>query len=172
MNESKTGVALQEELRQGIPFHSPGHEAFLALLRTADVAKQPYVALFRGEGLTFQQYNVLRILRGAGPEGLPTLEIAERMIERMPGVTRILDRLVAKGLVARTRGSRDRRRVWCAITPAGLELLARLDDPVCALDDVLFEGMGNDEVRALIAALAGIRARAGELQPPHNREES
>jgi DNA-binding MarR family transcriptional regulator len=79
------------------------------------------------QGLTLQQYNVLRILRGAGTEGLPTLEIAGRMIEQAPGVTRLLDRLQAKGRVRRQRSAEDRRQIRCWITPAGLELLERLE---------------------------------------------
>ena len=81
-------------------------------------------------GITPQQYNVLRILRGAGAEGLPTLSIGERMIEQTPGVTRLVDRLERKGLVERTPCAKDRRRVFCRMTAKGLELLKELDDPV------------------------------------------
>ncbi|MEJ2203021.1 MAG: MarR family transcriptional regulator [Gemmatimonadota bacterium] len=151
---------LQDELRQGRPFHSKGQEAFLALLRTADVAKRRFTDLLDAEGVTLQQYNVLRILRGAGGDGLPTLEIATRMIERTPGVTRIVDRLQAKGLAARGRRRDDRRRVWCQITSTGLELLAKLDDPVKKADGETVKGLSEDEVVRLIELLDRIRCTA------------
>lgn len=151
---------LQEELRQGRPFHSKGQEAFLALLRTADAAKRRFVELLEPEEVTLQQYNVLRILRGAGGEGLPTLEIGSRMIERTPGVTRIVDRLVAKGLVSRGRRRDDRRRVWCQISPAGLELLAKLDDPVRQADEETVRGLSEEEVDLLLDLLGRVRAIA------------
>lgn len=157
MDGSARGV--QDEIRQTRPFHSKSQEAFLALLRTADMARHRFTTLFETEGITFQQYNVLRILRGAGGKGLPTLEIGERMIERTPGVTRIVDRLERKGWVSRDRGRQDRRRVWCRITPEGLALLSRLDEPVAGTDDETFRGLSDDELQSLIAVLDGIRAR-------------
>lgn len=152
------GIRLQDEIRQAQPFRSRTQEAFLSLLRTADVAKRCFVDLFETEGVTFQQYNVLRILRGAGERGLPTLEIGERMIERQPGVTRIIDRLEKKALVTRDRGVEDRRRVWCRITPEGLELLARLDGPVDDTDRSIFAGLNEAEIDHLLELLDGMRA--------------
>lgn len=154
------GVA--EELHQARPFHSPAQEALLSLLRTADAAKRRFAALFSGAGVTFQQYNVLRILRGAAPEGLPTLDIGERMIERTPGVTRIVDRLERKGWVSRTRDSGDRRRVYCRITPPGLDLLESLDDPVNEIDNGIFEGVAEADVKRLAGLLDELRARMAE----------
>ena len=122
--------ALQRELRQRRPFNSPAHEGVVALLRTADLLRRHGSALLEGQGITLQQYNVLRILRGAGDAGLPTLEVAGRMIEQTPGVTRLLDRLEAKGLVRRQRCPKDRRQHLCWITAEGLALLAGLDEPV------------------------------------------
>lgn len=148
---------LQAELRQRRPFRSKGQEAFLGLLRTGDMAKHRYVELFEQEGVTFQQYNVLRILRGAGSDGLPTLDIGDRMIERTPGVTRIVDRLEAKGLAHRDRGIEDRRQVWCRITETGLALLARLEEPVHGLDDSLFAGLSEEELDSLIRLLGNVR---------------
>jgi len=150
---------LQHELRQTRPFRSLTHVAFLSLLRTADVARSRFAALFEREGVTLQQYNVLRILRGAGEDGLPTLEIGARMIERTPGVTRIVDRLERKGLVRRERHAADRRQVWCHITARGLDLLARLDGPVAAGDAAIFEGMDEGELEALVVSLDRLRAR-------------
>src|ERR1700750_2732984 len=94
-------------------FHSREQEATLGLLRTAAAIKRSLAQVIEPHGITPQQYNVLRILRGAGAEGIPTLTIGERMIEQTPGVTRLLDRLEAKGLVARCRGEDDRRQVLC-----------------------------------------------------------
>lgn len=160
--------AIGEELRQSRPFRSLGQEAFLALLRTTDVAKKRFSDLFATHGITFQQYNVLRILRGAGDEGLPTLEVGERMIERTPGVTRIVDRLEKKGWVSRDRGVEDRRRVWCRITGAGLELLERLDHPVDATDTAIFSALEDGDLETLIQLLDALRSRmAGlDLQQP------
>src|SRR6476469_10714438 len=99
-------------------------------MRTADLLRRLIGAVVEPRGITAQQYNVMRILRGAGEQGLPTLEIAERMIEQTPGITRLIDRLEAKKLVARERCATDRRQVFCRITAAGLALLAKLDEPV------------------------------------------
>ena len=121
---------LQRELRQSKPFETPAQEAALGLVRTADLLRRHFSAVVEPHGITVQQFNVLRILRGASPEALPTLEIAERMVEQTPGVTRLLDRLEAKRLISRERCPHDRRQVLCAITPAGLALLAELDDPI------------------------------------------
>jgi DNA-binding MarR family transcriptional regulator len=134
-------------------------EALLTLLRSADLAKNRFSELFEDAGITFQQYNVLRILRGAGEKGLPTLEVGERMIERTPGVTRIIDRLEAKGLVERERGVKDRRRVWCKVSAEGLALLDRLDGPVSRTDVSIFEGMPHSELRLLTQTLERLRSR-------------
>src|SRR2546423_5975891 len=111
-------------------FRSREQEATLGLLRTADAVKRSLAQVIEPHGITPQQYNVLRILRGAGADGLPTLTIGERMIEQTPGVTRLVDRLERKGLVARNPCPKDRRRVFCKITAKGLDLLNELDDPV------------------------------------------
>ena len=103
-----TGV-IQRALQQRRPFRSTSQEAILGLLMVADGLKRDFGALTDPYGITQQQYNVLRILRGAGTDGLPTLSIADRMVERTPGITRLIDRLVAKGLVRRERSAEDRR---------------------------------------------------------------
>jgi DNA-binding MarR family transcriptional regulator len=137
---------------------SKGHEALLSLLRTADVAKHRFTELFDREGVTFQQYNVLRILTDAGSQGLPTLEIGDRMVERTPGVTRIVDRLVAKGWVGRERFSDDRRKVWCRVTPEGRALLDRLDQPVFDADREIFSSLEPADLDHLIRSLDILRA--------------
>lgn len=152
-----SGRGLQEEIQQTRPFSSKTQEAFLGLLRTADMAKRRFSVLFEPEGLTFQQYNVLRILRGAGAQGLATLEIGERMIERTPGVTRIVDRLESKGWVERERCTEDRRKVWCRLTPSGRALLGRLDEPVTRADRELFAGIDADELSGFIRLMDELR---------------
>ena len=92
----------------------------MGLLLTADVVRRWGESLLASSGVTLQQYNVLRILRGSRPDGLPTLEIAARMLEQAPGITRLLDRLERKGLIRRQRCPGDRRQVFCSITDKGL----------------------------------------------------
>ena len=157
-----TRRALQEELKQRRPFRTISQEAFLSMLRTADEIKRRYNEIFDEQGVTFQQYNVLRILRGAGPDGLPTLEIGGRMIERQPGVTRIVDRLAKKGLVVRDRGTEDRRRVYCSITQEGLDVLARLDQPLDDTDRSIFEGFSRSKVEHLLDLLEELREHVAD----------
>ena len=161
-NAPRPPRGLKEEIRQNRPFRSSGHEAYLALLRTADLARHRFAALFATEALTLQQYNVLRILRGAGEGGLPTLEIADRMIERTPGITRLVDKLEQNGLLSRERLAHDRRTVVCRVTPEGLALLARLDAPVEQLDDETFMTMEAEDLDQLIEILAKLRALLAE----------
>lgn len=153
---------LQGEIKQTRPFGSVAQEATLGLLRTADVVRRHMAGLIEPEGITAQQYNVLRILRGAGPEGLPTLEIAERMIEQAPGITRLLDRLEAKRLVHRERCPTDRRQVTCRITSAGLTLLAALDPVVQRADVQLAGGLTQAEQRQLVRLLDRLRRNLTE----------
>ena len=147
-----------EEIRQTRPFRSRSHEAILALLRTADELKRNASHELEPTGVTLQQYNVLRILRGAGEQGLPTLSVAERMLERTPGVTRLIDRMEKKEWVSRHRCTQDRRRVWCRITEKGLGLLERLDGPVNEFDDALSDVLDEQELVELIAYLDRVRA--------------
>ena len=111
--------SIRDEIQQTRPFASAADEAVVTLLGTADRVRAALSRVVEAHGITLQQYNVLRILRGAGPEGLPTLEIAARMIEHSPGITRLLDRLEASGLVRRERCPEDRRQVLCHATDAG-----------------------------------------------------
>jgi len=148
---------LARELRQQRPFRSAAHEALIGLLRTADLVRRNLTAVMRPHGVTVQQYNVLRILRGAGKAGLPTLEIAERMIERTPGITRLLDRLEARGWVTRERCPGDRRQVLCYLTREGGRLLSRLDEPVAAADEEALAVLAPEEKAELIRLLDAIR---------------
>ena len=153
-----TPRSLQEEIHQTRPFSSKRQEAWLAMFRTVDDLERRMAVIFAPAGITQQQYNVLRILRGAGPEGLPTLCIADRMIERTPGITRLIDRLQKKGWVKRNRATCDRRQVVCTITDAGLQLLSELDGPIQQEDDEALSMLNDDEITHLIDMLARIRA--------------
>jgi len=146
-------MPIVKELKQTRPFPSAAQEAAVALLRTADLVNRLVDAVIDRHGITGQQYNVLRILRGAGEKGLPTLEIAQRMIEQTPGITRLIDRLETKKLVIRERCATDRRQVFCRITPAGLALLAKLDEPVRAASDEALRHLSKKDVAQLIELL-------------------
>jgi len=132
-------------------------EAVIGLLRTTDMFRRRLTALLEPHRITPQQYNVLRILRGAGPAGLPTLEIATRMIEQAPGITRLLDRLEAKRLVRRERCPTDRRQVTCRITDGGLACLSRLQAAVDALDERVVGPLPPAERRELVRLLDRVR---------------
>ena len=146
------------EIRQSKPFRSKGQEVLVALLRTADVVRRAISRVLEPYDITPQQYNVLRILRGAGEQGLPTLEIADRMIEQAPGVTRLLDRLEAKGWVRRQRCPEDRRQVLCWLTPAGLDLVTQLDEPVESADAEAVAELSPEDQDHLLKLLDAVRA--------------
>ena len=154
----KAVTPLQRELRQRRPFPSTAQECVVALLRTTDLMRRQTAVVVEALGITAQQFNVLRILRGGGEDGLPTLEVADRMVEQTPGVTRLLDRLEAKGLVRRQRCPKDRRQHLCWITPRGLELLAALDAPVMKAAQESLKGLSVRDQSELIRLLDAIRA--------------
>jgi DNA-binding MarR family transcriptional regulator len=131
----------------------------LELLRTADMLSRRPAQLLKSQGLSANQYNVLRILRGA-PEGLPCGEIGNRMITRDPDITRLLDRLEDRGLISRSRESEDRRRVSASITGEGLKLLARMDAPIQELHRQQLGHVGRERLRQLSNLLRQSR-RAG-----------
>ena len=148
-----------EELRQNRPFRSPAQEAIVGVMLTGDrILGLLGAELGREADITPQQYNVLRILRGAGSEGLPTLAITERMIERTPGITRLLDRLERKGWIERQRLEEDRRQVICRATKAGLKLLSRLDRIVDAVDDRPKRALSSRELEQLVELLDRLRS--------------
>jgi MarR family transcriptional regulator, organic hydroperoxide resistance regulator len=158
----------RQDVKRRRPFRTPAQEVFVGLLRTADVVRQRAAADLASSGLTPQQYNVLWILRSAGEEGIPTLEIGERMIERAPGVTRLLDRLQKKGLVRRRRSPEDRRQVLCWPTPRALRLLAELDRPIAESDREAIRALGRREIDTLIDLLDRVRSGGGR-QPVGSR---
>lgn len=128
----------------------------MALLRTADVVRRRVSQAVEAHGITVQQFNVLRILRGAEPAGLPTLEIGTRLVEQTPGVTRLLDRLEKKGLVARARGT-DRRQVFCKITEPGLALLSEVDGPVLEANEESVKPLSGSDRKKLLSLLQAVR---------------
>ena len=136
---------------------SPEEAAYLDLLRTADVLTRGAIGVLKAEELSTTQYNVLRILRGS-PLGLTCGEIASRMITRDPDVTRLLDRMEKRGLISRSRESRDRRLVLARITPEGLKLVNRLDEPVQKIHRKQLGHMGKDRLQALAELLAAARS--------------
>ena len=150
---------LQAEIRQRKPFVSVEEETYLNLVRTADALTRELELLLQPYGLTTTQYNVLRILRGAGEEGSTCSGISERLLAFDPDVTRLLDRLEKVQLVQRSRSTTDRRVVMTTITPGGLELLAKLDEPVESRLRQQFKGIGRERLRQLIADLEEIRSR-------------
>lgn len=158
----KEPLNLREEIRQTKPFESPAQEAILGIYRTSDMLQRRFAQLVEPRGISLQQYNVLRILRGAGKEGTPTLDIAQRMIEKTPGITRLLDKLEAKHLVRRKRCPEDRRQVLCWITDAGLNLLSQLDKPLVQSGSSAVECLNQAEIRQLIAILGRLRGKMSQ----------
>ena len=148
---------IADEIRQTRPFSSPQEEVIIALLRTVDVVRSRKSPAFDAAGLTQQQYNVLRILRGAGPQGLPTLEIGERMIERTPGITRLIDRMLKKGLVERERCTEDRRVVYARLTRTGRKLVDSLDEPIREMNKSALGKLRKKDCAPLLELLDRIR---------------
>ena len=142
--------SIQAELKQTKPFSSTGEEASIAILRTADELQQQLVELLKPYGLSPTQFNALRILRGAGETGLPCSEIGERMINHDPDITRLLDRLEQRDLVARQRDAKDRRVHVARITKTGLDLLKSLDKPVEEFHRVTTADFGESNLKSLI----------------------
>jgi DNA-binding MarR family transcriptional regulator len=147
--------SIEKQRRRG---PSPEEAALLDLLRTTDMLSRGLLQVLKSEDLSGTQYNVLRILRGA-PEGLACGEIANRMITRDPDVTRLLDRLEKRGLISRCRETKDRRTVMTRITPAGLKLLANLDEPVQSAHRKQLGHLGPKRLRALAELLRIARNR-------------
>lgn len=150
---------LQREIKQTKPFTSPAQEAYLSIERTAAVLGHAFAEFLKPFGITPTQFNVLRILRGAGEGGLCRHEIRDRLVAQVPDVTRLVDRLVEMGLVTRERDGADRRLVTARITPAGLRLLAELDAPVREFDRRTLGHLDAEQVRTLVELLALARER-------------
>jgi DNA-binding MarR family transcriptional regulator len=138
----------------------PEEAVFLDLLRSTDMLSRGLIQVLKAEDLSATQYNVLRILRGA-PEGLPCGEIASRMITRDPDVTRLLGRLGKRGLISRSRETKDRRTVMARITPGGLKMLTRLDEPVQAAHRKQLGHLGRQRLQILTELLRLSRSQVG-----------
>jgi DNA-binding MarR family transcriptional regulator len=152
---------LRDEIRQQKPFESVEQEALLSVLCTADVLMQRIAAVLKQHNLSHSQYNALRILRGADPDGLACQEVAERMISRDPDITRLLDRLEGRGLVTRSRDQQDRRVVMARITPEGEGLLEALDRPIAEVCRRQLQRLGEQRLRTLINLLELVREPDG-----------
>lgn len=151
------GRELRDEIRQGKPFESLEQEALLSIERTAAVLMHGFADALKEYDITPTQYNVLRILRGAGRGGLCRNEIRERLVAQVPDVTRLLDRLEQSGLVERERAEQDRRLMTTRITKAGLALLARLDGPVARSHRERLGHLSAAQLRTLVGLLAQVR---------------
>ncbi|MDG5768116.1 MarR family transcriptional regulator [Balneolales bacterium ANBcel1] len=147
----------KEEIKQTREFESQEQEAIIALLLTTDRLKGRLSALAGQFEITPQQYNVLRILNGAGDDGIQTLEIMDRMLERNPGITRLLDRLETKALIVRERSASDRRCQICRITAKGKTLLTNMDAPMQDLTQSVMQLLDKKQVTTLIDLLSLIR---------------
>lgn len=144
---------LQNELKPNKPFESLQEEALLNIIKTTEVFSWRASSLFKEIGLTATQYNVLRILRGAGNEGLLCREISERMFTKDPDITRLLDRLESRGLISRNRDNRDRRAITVKITDQGLEALKSLDKPITEHHQQLLGHLTQKQLQQLISLL-------------------
>ncbi len=153
---------LQREIKQNKPFESLESEVYLNLARTADVLQRWEVDLLKPVDLTASQYNILRILRGAGTSGHRCAEIGARMISRDPDITRLLDRLEKRRLVQRARDTRDRRVVTTRITEEGLALLAALAEPIENTQRRLLQHLSRTDLETLNRLLEAARAPEAE----------
>nr|AUN36795.1 transcriptional regulator, MarR family [uncultured bacterium] len=159
---------LQSEMHQIRPFKSANQEATVALLRTASVVNRAFERIVETAGLSFAQYNALRIIRGTGSRGIPTLAIRERMVDEGTTITRLLDKLEAGGLISRERSFPDRRQVICTVTEEGKRLLDRLDPKVDALDEEAMGFLVPARVRELIRILEEVREQNAERGAPRS----
>ncbi len=151
-------MSLREEIEQSRPFSSVQEEALLSIFVTGDLLSRGINAMLRDYDLTLPQYNVLRILRGAGPEGLPLMTVARRMLVRFPNVTRLTDRLETEGLMRRERSTKDRRVVRAYITREGLKVLARINGKIERTTMELMRGADPGTLTELVRILGALRA--------------
>lgn len=150
---------LRDEIRQNRPFAGPHQEAHLAVARTAAVLEHALAEALKPYDITPTQYNVLRILRGAGETGLCRNEVSERMVARVPDATRLLDRMEAAGLIERSRDDQDRRFVTTRISQVGRKLVDSLDDPMNELHRQHFGELTKEQLDELISSLERVRSR-------------
>ena len=159
---AKRQSALQEEILQRKPFRSPAEEASLSVVRTASLMRRAMNSAVSPFGITQPQYNVLRILRGAGAGGLPTLTVRDRLVDEAPGITRLVNKLERAGLLRRERSTPDRRQVICYVTREGLALLKKVDPLIEAAADRGPTALTTREQRSLIHLLDKVRRKLSE----------
>lgn len=170
---SSAETVFQKAIKQTKPFHSLQAEAGVGLVIVADILRRDCAEVVKQAGVTAQQYNVLRILRGAGRQGLPTREIAARLIEKSPGITRFIDQLESRGLMERKRSTTDRRQVFCTITRSGLALLSKLDQPVDDWEKQSLWMLTRSELKQFIHFLERIHSfHAKRKERHHGRKRS
>lgn len=148
---------LQDEIKQTKPFASPGSEAMVSILRTAAVLEHATAEALKPFGVTVTQYNVLRILRGAHPEGLCGREVGDRLVAQVPDVPRLLDRMEEMGLISRTRDTNDRRHVTARITAKGLAVINESRTTLDAIEAQRLAGLSPQQLQGIIESLAIIR---------------
>lgn len=150
-------VPIKDEIKQNLPFESPGDECLIALLRTADHVNLALERMMKDHGITPTQYNVLRILRGALPDGLTCSEIGKRLVNHVPDVTRLLDRIERSGWVKRERTSQDRRLVMIRLTGEGKQRVDEMDKPVRETTRAIMGVLDKKQTRELIELLDILR---------------
>ncbi len=158
--------ALKEEIAQQQPFSSVEEEALLNIMRTSDCLHRAFQHRARHWGVTSTQYNVLRILRGAQPQGLTCSAIGDRMITAVPDITRLLGRMKTLKLIRQQRDKRDRRVVWTQISAHGLELLASMDEEISRMPGELLGHLNRRELAEFVRLLELAREHCGDSQAP------
>jgi DNA-binding MarR family transcriptional regulator len=159
-------ASLKSEIAQATPFSSVEEEAILNVMRTSDCLQRAFQQKTREWGLTQTQYNVLRILRGAQPDGLTCAAIGERMIAMEPDITRLLRRLKGLKLIRQHRDRRDRRVVWTQVSESGLDLLRAMDPVIKRIPLELLGHIGHEDLAEMIRLLESARQSCADAQPP------
>jgi DNA-binding MarR family transcriptional regulator len=159
-------AALKQEIAQQRPFASIEEEALLNIMRTSDCLHRALQRRTKDWGITSTQYNVLRILRGAQPQGLTCSAVGDRMITAVPDITRLLARMKELKLIKQQRDKRDRRVVWTQISAAGLELLGKMDEEITRMPHELLGHLNQQEVAEFIRLLELARKHCGDTQAP------
>jgi len=152
--------SLLKELKQNKPFETLEDEVFVNIIRTAEVLMRRQTEFLKGYDLTASQFNVLRILRGAEPDGLICREISERMVNFDPDVTKLLDRLESKGLITRERQQKDRRVITVKISEEGLKLLKKTDKPILETVGGLLGHLSEQKLKTLNKLIEEAREQA------------
>ncbi|MBI1290991.1 MarR family transcriptional regulator [bacterium] len=155
---------IANQIKQARGFRSVPEKAFVSLIKTNDMVVAAEESVFRQAGITFTQYNVLRILRGSHPDGLPVMEVGSRMLSRVPDVTRLLNRMERNGLIERHRGKVDRRSIIVRLSAKGMDSVNGLDPVVSEMQRRLFDGLSDDELDAFCRVLEKLRENAMGLE--------